>query len=98
MVGLTTTRGGRAVARPASGGRGAVRPGRGGRRAGARRAWAVVARRQYPKAELPVAELFVRGGSTTQLVLITCGGAFDASARSYLDNIVVYATPSSTAR
>lgn len=65
---------------------------------GARRAWAVVARRQYPKGELPVDELFVRGGSTTQLVLITCGGAFDASARSYLDNIVVYATPSSAAR
>jgi hypothetical protein len=60
---------------------------------GARRTWTVVARRQYPKGELPVDELFVRGGPTTQLALITCGGAFDASARSYLDNIVVYAVP-----
>jgi sortase (surface protein transpeptidase) len=33
-------------------------------------------------------------GNTTdpQLRLITCGGAFDAAAHSYLDNIVVYAT------
>jgi hypothetical protein len=62
---------------------------------GARRTWAVVARRQYPKGQLPVDELFVRGGPTTQLVLITCGGAFDAGARSYLDNIVVYALPGS---
>jgi sortase (surface protein transpeptidase) len=64
---------------------------------GGRRTWAVVARRQYPKDELPVDELFVRGGPTTQLALITCGGAFDASARSYLDNIVVYAVPRTSA-
>jgi hypothetical protein len=30
--------------------------------------------------------------SNAQVRLITCGGAFDASARSYLDNIIVYAT------
>jgi LPXTG-site transpeptidase (sortase) family protein len=30
--------------------------------------------------------------SNPQLRLITCGGAFDAATRNYLDNIIVYAT------
>jgi hypothetical protein len=28
-----------------------------------------------------------------QLVLITCGGEFDAQARSYEDNVVAFARP-----
>jgi hypothetical protein len=59
---------------------------------GSTRAFTVVAVRQYPKAELPVADLFSRDGEPS-LALITCGGAFDASSRSYQDNVVVYALP-----
>ncbi|WP_161631703.1 class F sortase [Pseudonocardia asaccharolytica] len=51
----------------------------------------VVARRQFAKAQLP-AELFARDGAP-RLVLITCGGRFDRSTRSYADNVVVYAVP-----
>jgi hypothetical protein len=48
----------------------------------------------YPKAELPVTELFAREGSR-DLVLITCGGEFDPSTGRYADNVVVIATPTS---
>lgn len=51
----------------------------------------VVARREYRKAELPP-DLFARDGAA-RLVLITCGGRFDPAARSYDDNVVVFATP-----
>lgn len=51
----------------------------------------VVARREYPKAALPP-EVFARDGAP-RLVLITCGGRFDAASRSYDDNVVVYAEP-----
>lgn len=45
---------------------------------------------QYPKTAFPTAEVY---GPTPgrELRLITCGGGFDSSRRSYLDNIVVYA-------
>ena len=52
----------------------------------------VVARREYRKANLPVDSLFVRDGPTV-LTLITCGGAFDPTTRSYDSNIVVHAVP-----
>ena len=54
----------------------------------------VVARRTYDKASLPDDMLFSRTGPS-RLVLITCGGDFDQDARSYRDNVVVYAQPSS---
>jgi sortase (surface protein transpeptidase) len=51
----------------------------------------------YPKNDFPTLDVY---GNTddAELRLITCGGAFDSSARSYLDNIVAYAvlTGSST--
>lgn len=53
----------------------------------------VVARRTYDKSVLPIDELFSRAGPS-QLVLITCGGDFDSSSRSYRDNVVIYAQPS----
>jgi hypothetical protein len=59
---------------------------------GSSRAWRVVARRQYPKRELPLDLLFARGGDPT-LALVTCGGLYDASKRSYRDNVVVFAVP-----
>jgi len=45
-----------------------------------------------PKEALPVASIWPL---TTErlLALITCGGSFDRSVRSYRDNIIVYATP-----
>jgi sortase (surface protein transpeptidase) len=54
--------------------------------------WRVVARDRYGKDELPVDALFARDGDP-RLVLITCGGEFDATSRSYADNVVVVAVP-----
>jgi LPXTG-site transpeptidase (sortase) family protein len=46
---------------------------------------------RYPKDEFPTARVY---GPTpdAQLRLITCGGRFDHSVRSYVDNVVIYAT------
>jgi Sortase domain len=46
---------------------------------------------EYPKAHFPTAEVY---GNTDRaaLRLITCGGKFDPSVRSYEDNIVAYAS------
>jgi sortase (surface protein transpeptidase) len=46
----------------------------------------------YPKADLPVDELFARAG-TRSLVLITCGGDFDSTTGRYADNVVAIAAP-----
>lgn len=54
--------------------------------------WRVVARRTYPKEELPISDIFTRFGDP-QLVLITCDGEFDRSLRRYADNVVVYTVP-----
>jgi sortase (surface protein transpeptidase) len=54
--------------------------------------WRVVSRTRFAKEQLPIDELFTRHGDP-RLVLITCGGSFDATARSYSDNIVVSAVP-----
>ncbi|HEV2783099.1 MAG TPA: class F sortase [Actinophytocola sp.] len=45
---------------------------------------------QVPKAKFPTDAVY---GDTTgpELRLITCGGAFDRTARSYRDNVIVYA-------
>lgn len=55
-------------------------------------AYVVTARRQYRKASLPRAEVFGQG-ARHRLVLLTCGGRFDARTGHYEDNVVVYATP-----
>lgn len=52
--------------------------------------WRVTGRRLVDKDVLPVADLFRREG-IPQLVLVTCGGEFDGSARSYRSNVVVVA-------
>jgi hypothetical protein len=44
------------------------------------------------KHELPVDELFRRGGEAS-LTLVTCGGEFDPSVRAYADNTLVSASP-----
>ena len=56
---------------------------------GGRHAYQVSARRTYPKYALPRSVF-----TGAPLVLVTCGGPFDAKAGSYRDNIVVYAVPS----
>ena len=53
----------------------------------------VLARSIYLKDELPLDAIFSRNGSPT-LTLVTCGGGFSQSARSYDSNVVVYAAPS----
>jgi sortase (surface protein transpeptidase) len=53
--------------------------------------WSIVARTQHRKDSLPP-ELFSRSG-TARLALVTCGGPFDRDARSYRDNVIVWAEP-----
>jgi hypothetical protein len=45
---------------------------------------------RYPKTAFPTAEIYAPTAAP-ELRLITCGGAFDRAARSYLDDVVVYA-------
>ena len=47
---------------------------------------------QYAKDELPVDRIFAKDGAP-ELTLITCGGDFNRSLRSYSDNVVAYAVP-----
>lgn len=60
--------------------------------AGAVHTYTVTGRRVYHKAGGLPADIFDRSGAP-RLVLISCGGPFDAPAGSYLDNIVVFAAP-----
>jgi hypothetical protein len=60
---------------------------------GTERRFAVVARREFVKSQLPVSELFTREGPPV-VALVTCGGRFDEAAHSYEANVVVYAVPS----
>lgn len=46
---------------------------------------------QQAKSALPTSRMWTADGRP-MLALITCGGAFDGKARTYLDNVVVYAT------
>lgn len=48
--------------------------------------------RSYPRAELPLAEVFSRDGDE-RLVLITCDGEYDRARGGYADNVVVTAAP-----
>ncbi len=49
---------------------------------------------RHPKAEFPTEAVY---GDTpnAQLRLITCGGAFNETERTYLDNVIVFATQAS---
>ena len=50
----------------------------------------VTGREEAAKTKLPTDKIW-NGAKTPVLRLITCGGAFDRKAGSYLDNIIVYA-------
>lgn len=52
----------------------------------------VTALRSYVKADGLPAEMF-RQDVAERLVLVTCGGPFDAGTGNYEDNVVAYATP-----
>jgi sortase (surface protein transpeptidase) len=54
------------------------------------RTFAVTEKEQTPKTALPADRIW-NATTAPVLRLITCGGAFDRTARSYLDNIIVYA-------
>lgn len=60
--------------------------------AGGTTTYQVVARQEFSKESVPLADLFARTGPP-RLVLITCGGPFLADIRSYEDNVVVIAEP-----
>jgi hypothetical protein len=51
----------------------------------------VVSVRSYPKRALPVGVYSLRGAG--RLVLVTCGGPFDAATGHYAENVVVTAKP-----
>ncbi|MET8845173.1 class F sortase [Streptomyces rubiginosohelvolus] len=55
----------------------------------------VRALRQYGKDTFPDSQVYATGGPPA-LDLITCSGAYDRSRREYRDNLVVYATLTST--
>ncbi len=50
---------------------------------------------QYNKGDLPKHRVFAKTGDPV-LTLITCGGDFNRSLRSYEDNVVAYAVPMQT--
>ena len=54
--------------------------------------WLITEVAQYPKDAVPLHEIFTWAGES-RLAVITCGGEFDRTARSYADNIIVYAEP-----
>ena len=56
--------------------------------------WSVVSLRSVSKKDLPQA-LFASGGAR-RLVLVTCGGAFDAATHQYADNVLATAVPAQT--
>ncbi|HEY8588673.1 MAG TPA: class F sortase, partial [Naasia sp.] len=59
---------------------------------GAEHRYTVQETRKVRKEELPVDEVFDRGGPE-RLALITCGGTFDRETRTYSDNVIVIASP-----
>jgi hypothetical protein len=55
--------------------------------------WTIDGVRTYTKGHLPP-RLFHWQGTTGRLVIITCGGPFDAATHHYFDNVVAYASVS----
>lgn len=52
--------------------------------------YAIYATAEYPKTKFPASTVYAKRAES-ELVLITCSGAFDSSLRSYDDNLVVSA-------
>lgn len=64
---------------------------------GSSAAFEIVELAQYDKQELPSGRIFAKTGDPV-LTLITCGGSFNQSLRSYDDNVVAYAVPLNAAK
>ncbi len=47
---------------------------------------------QHPKHDFPTDAVYGRGSDDSVLRLVTCGGQFDRDVRSYVDNIIVFAS------
>jgi Sortase domain len=60
-------------------------------------AYTVTQRRMLPQDDLAGSGLLSQQGAP-ELVMISCGGDYDAATHLYLDNIVIVATPASTGR
>ena len=54
--------------------------------------WVVDRVETFAKRDFPT-EAVYKGDGTPSLRLVTCGGEFDAKAKSYLSNVVVFALP-----
>lgn len=54
--------------------------------------WVVQRVETFAKRDFPTEDVYVGDGTPT-LRLVTCGGEFDAKAKSYLSNVVVFAVP-----
>jgi sortase family protein len=65
---------------------------------GRTRPYRVAAVREVAKAQLVTRLEPFRQNVAARLVLVSCGGTFDASRRTYADNIVVFAVPTGTGR
>ncbi len=59
---------------------------------GSERRFVTRARTRYHKSELPLDSIFSRRGPPV-LTLVTCGGGFNQTERTYDSNVVVYASP-----
>lgn len=59
---------------------------------GSQRDFVVTETGQFEKAEIPFDRMFARDGSP-EVALVTCGGDFNPSIRSYSDNVIVFAVP-----
>jgi len=59
---------------------------------GSVRAFRIIEKSQYGKDELPFDRVFAKDGEPV-VALITCGGTFNRTIRSYEDNVVAYAVP-----
>jgi hypothetical protein len=49
----------------------------------------------YPKTNFPTLSVYGSHGYSA-LQLVTCGGVFDTQTRSYLSNVIVYTSLTST--
>jgi hypothetical protein len=59
---------------------------------GSVRDFEIVELSQYPKDKLPFDRIFAKDGEPV-VALVTCGGTFNGTLRSYDDNVVAYAVP-----
>jgi hypothetical protein len=59
---------------------------------GTARSYAISSIEKTLKSDIPIANVFDRDGAA-RLILITCGGQFNRTSRTYSDNVIVTALP-----